>query len=79
VLVERWVRRLAVGADPRRAAARLEIGAGRYAGAELLVVAEADRVSVEVCLPDGGADPGLAARLRERLEGRGYGAEVTVR
>lgn len=77
-LIERWVRRLAVGGDPRRAAARLEIGAGRYAGAELIVVAELDRVSVELRLPEGAVDTGLAERLRERLEARGYGAEVRV-
>jgi hypothetical protein len=79
VLVERWVRRLSLGGDPRRAAARLEIGAGRYAGAELVVVAEAGRISVELSLPSGGTEPDLADRLRRRLEGRGYGAEVTVR
>ncbi|HKY37373.1 MAG TPA: hypothetical protein VJN18_15630 [Polyangiaceae bacterium] len=72
------MRRLAVGGDPRRAAARLEIGAGRYAGAELIVVAELDRVSVELRLPEGAVDTGLAERLRERLEARGYGAEVRV-
>jgi hypothetical protein len=78
-LVERWVRRLSLGTDPRRAAARLEIGAGRYAGAELLVVAEGGHVSVEVSLPEAANEPDLAERLRRRLEGRGYGAEVTVR
>jgi hypothetical protein len=77
-LVDRWVRRLSVGGDSRRAAVRLEIGMGRYAGAELVVVAEAERVSVEVQLPEGTGDSGLAERLRERLEARGYGAEVRV-
>jgi hypothetical protein len=77
-LVERWVRRVAVGGDSRRAAVRLEIGAGRYAGAELVVVAEPERVSVELRLPEAAADSGLAERLRERLEARGYGADVRV-
>jgi hypothetical protein len=77
-LVDRWVRRLAVGGDSRRAAVRLEIGAGRYAGAELVVVAESERLSVELRLPEGAGDSGLAERLRERLEARGYGADVSV-
>jgi len=47
-------------------------------GAELVVVAEAGWVSVELSLP-GAAEPGLAERLRARLERRGYAAEVVVR
>jgi hypothetical protein len=78
-LVERWVRRVAVGGDPRRGVARLDIGQGRFAGAELLVVAEAGRVSVELTLPDAASQAGLSERLRERLERRGYAAEVVVR
>jgi len=78
-LVERWVRRLLVGGDARRAAARLEIGTGRFAGAELVVVAEPGHVSVEVSLPVAGFEVGLADRLRDRLEGRGYGVDVIVR
>jgi hypothetical protein len=77
-LVERWVRRVALGGDQRRGVAKLEIGEGRYSGAELLVVAEAGRVSVELSLP-GAADAGLSERLRSRLERRGYAAEVLVR
>jgi hypothetical protein len=79
VLVERWVRRVSWGGDPRRAAARLEIGAGRYAGTELVLVAEGGHVSVEVNLANSGGELDLAQRLRRRLEGRGYGADVTVR
>jgi hypothetical protein len=78
-LVERWVRRVSVGGDGRRAAARLEIGAGRFAGTELVVIAEPGHVSVEVTLPAAGSEAGLAERLRDRLEGRGYGVDVTVR
>jgi hypothetical protein len=78
-LVERWARRLALGGDARRAAARLEIGTGRFAGTELVVVAQPGHVSVEVTLPAAGFEAGLADRLRERLEGRGYGVDVTVR
>jgi hypothetical protein len=77
-LVERWVRRVALGGDQRRGVAKLDIGQGRFSGAELLVVAEAGRVSVELSLP-GGVEAGLAERLRSRLEGRGYVADVVVR
>ena len=78
-LVERWVRRAAVGGDQRRGAVRLDIGQGRFSGAELLVVAEAGRVSVELNLPPSLAQGDLSERLRSRLEGRGLEAEVVVR
>ena len=77
-LVERWVRRVSMSGDSRRGVVRLEIGAGRYAGTELVVVAEPDHVSVQLRLPEGAGDAGLAVRLRERLEARGYGADVRV-
>jgi hypothetical protein len=78
-LVERWVRRVALGGDSRRGVARLDIGSGRLAGAELTVVAEASHVSVELSLPPGQAAGALAARLRRRLEQRGFETEVLVR
>jgi hypothetical protein len=78
-LVERWVKRVALGGDGRRGAARLDIGSGRLSGAEVLVVAQAGHVSVELSLPPGLADGGLSVRLRERLSRRGYSAEVSVR
>jgi hypothetical protein len=78
-LVERWVRRVALGGDQRRGAVRLDIGQGRFAGAELLVVAERGRVSVELSLPPAVADADLSARLQSRLERRGYEADVVVR
>jgi hypothetical protein len=77
-LVERWVRRVALGGDQRRGVAKLDIGQGRFAGAELIVVAEAGRVSVELHVPEA-IEPGLAERLRSRLERRGYEADVVVR
>jgi len=77
-VIERWVRRVSLGGDQRRGVARLEIGHGRFAGAELLVVAEAGRVSVELNL-SGSAEAGLSERLRSRLEQRGYTADVVVR
>jgi hypothetical protein len=76
-LVERWVRRVALGGDTRRGVAKLDVGEGRYAGAELYVVAEAGHVLVELSLPIESA--GLAERLERRLNDRGYTASVTVR
>jgi hypothetical protein len=78
-LVERWVRRVALGGDQRRGAIRLDIGQGRFSGAELLVVAEAGHVSVELQLPSSMAQGDLSERLRARLERRGYAADVLVR
>lgn len=78
-LVERWVRRVALGGDQRRGVARLDIGQGRFAGAELLVTAEGGAVSVELTLPPSVIDASLAGRLRSRLAQRGLEAEVVVR
>lgn len=78
-LVERWVRRMALGGDQRRGAVRLDIGQGRFSGAELLVVAEAGHVSVELQLPSSVAGGDLSQRLRARLERRGFAADVLVR
>ena len=78
-LVERWVRRVALGGDQRRGAVRLDIGQGRFSGAELLVVAEAGHVSVELQLPANLSEGDLSERLRSRLERRGFAADVVVR
>jgi hypothetical protein len=78
-LVERWVRRVALGGDQRRGAVRLDFGHGRFSGAELVVVADAGRVSVELSLPPAMAATDLAERLRSRLERRGIAADVVVR
>jgi hypothetical protein len=78
-LVERWVRRAALGGDQRRGAVRLDIGQGRFSGAEVLVVAEAGHVSVELQLPANLVEGDLSERLRTRLERRGYAADVVVR
>jgi hypothetical protein len=57
----------------------LDIGQGRFSGAELLVVAEAGHVSVELQLPSSVAGGDLSQRLRARLERRGFAADVLVR
>ena len=77
-LVERWVRRVALGGDARRGVARLDIGEGRYSGAELLVTAEARHVSVKLSLNGAEADEGLARRLRAGLEAKGYAVDIDV-
>ncbi|RYZ08880.1 MAG: hypothetical protein EOO73_06180 [Myxococcales bacterium] len=78
-LVERWVRRVALGGDQRRGVVRLDIGEGRHAGAELLISAEGGHVSVELTLPQAPTDSALSERLRARLQHRGLSADVTVR
>lgn len=78
-LVERWARRVSLGGDQRRGVARLEVGEGRYAGAELVVSAEGGHVSVELTLPEVARDSGLSERLQARLAQRGLSADVTVR
>jgi hypothetical protein len=78
-LVEGWVRRLAVGGDQRRAVARLDIGHGAYAGAELVIATEGGAVQVELTLPEGASASGLSERLTSRLTARGYEADVSVR
>jgi len=78
-LVERWVRRVAMGGDQRRGAVRLDIGQGRFSGAQVLVIAEAGHVSVELQLPASLVEGDLSQRLRSRLERRGYAADVVVR
>lgn len=78
-LVEGWVRRLAVGGDQRRSVARLDIGHGVYAGAELIIAAEGGAIQVELTLPEGAPANGLSERLTSRLTARGYAAHVAVR
>jgi hypothetical protein len=75
-VAERWVRRLAWGTDGRRGTARLEIGAGKLEGAELVVTSEAGSVSVELRLPEA-AEAALAERLCGQLTARGYAASIT--
>jgi hypothetical protein len=69
-LLPALVRRVAWSGDGRRGTMRLELGAGRLAGATLLVHADAGRVRVEISAP-AGVDTApwqerIAARLRER-------------
>jgi hypothetical protein len=64
------VRRIAWSGDARRGTMRLELGAGRLAGATLVVHADDGRVRVEISAPPGvdtaSWQERIAARLRER-------------
>jgi hypothetical protein len=65
------VRAIAWGGDRRRGTARIELGAGRYAGATLLVKADGDQLSVELEVPSGVDAEELSGRLTERFAEKG--------
>jgi hypothetical protein len=79
MLLERWVRRIALGGDQRRGVARLGFGEGPMAGAELVVMTEPGGVSVELRLPPSMPQGDLEQRLLARLTKGGRTAEVAVR
>lgn len=67
------VRRIAWSGDRHRGTVRLEIGAGAYEGATLIVHADAGRVRVEV---SGAGDlDGLRRNLDARLRRHGLDVE----
>ena len=66
------VRRIAWAGDRTKGTVRLEIGAGAYAGATLLVHADQGRVRVEV---SGVASDDLRARIDQRLRRHGLDVE----
>jgi hypothetical protein len=66
------VRRIAWAGDQHKASVRLELGAGAYAGATLLVHADQGRVRVEV---SGACADELRGRLEERLRRHGLDVE----
>lgn len=67
-MIERLVRRLAVGGDGRSGTARIEIGAGELSGATLLVTTLDGVVDVALELPPGVGPGDWEPRLRERFE-----------
>ncbi len=74
-LVPELVRRIAWAGDGKRGTVRLELGAGGYAGASVLVHADGRRVRVELGgLPEHALAP-LRDRLSTRLLGRGFDLE----
>jgi hypothetical protein len=87
-LLPRLVRRVAWSGDGRRGAVRLELGAGPFEGATLLVQADGGRVEVmlDAGLASGGPAGADAAavhawrdRIAARLEAQGVDASVEVR
>lgn len=77
-LLSGLARRVAWGGDRRKGSARIELSEGALAGATLVVHTEQRSVSVELELPAGTRTHGWEARLTERLEGRGFSANVKV-
>jgi len=77
-LVAGLARRAAWGGDRRRGSARIELSEGTLAGATLVVHAEQRSVSVELELPPGRSASGWQERIAQRLEGRGFAANVKV-
>jgi len=71
-------RRVAWGGDRRKGSARIELSEGALAGATLVVHTERQTVSVELELPAGMAAQGWQERIAQRLEGRGFLAQVKV-
>jgi hypothetical protein len=78
-LIAGLARRAAWGGDRRKGSARLELSEGALAGATLVVHTDQRSVSVELELPSGSAmATEWQQRILERLEGRGFSAQVRV-
>ena len=71
-------RRAAWGGNRRRGSARIELSEGMLAGATLVVHTDQRSVNVELELPPGVSAQGWQARIAERLEARGFLAQVRV-
>jgi hypothetical protein len=68
-------RRIAWSSDGRRGAVRIEVGAGRLAGATVVVTSDDGRVSVDMNMPTAEASAGWQERLADRLASRGLDVE----
>jgi hypothetical protein len=78
-LIAGLARRIAWGGDRRKGSARIELSEGSLAGATLVVHTEQRSVCVELELPaGGGAAADWQQRILERLEGRGFSAQVRI-
>jgi hypothetical protein len=76
----RLVRRVALGGDGRRATARIEIGAGEWAGAAIVVHAVEREITLEIDLPAGARVEAWRERIADRLRERGLElSELIVR
>jgi hypothetical protein len=78
-LIDRLLRRIALGGSRHRGTAFLEIGAGNLEGASVTIHAEGSRLCIEVEAPEGEASRRWRHQLQERLRARGLEAEVTLR
>lgn len=80
VWVSETIRRIAWGGDRQRGTARIELGAGPYAGSALQVQAEGGALTLEVTAPPGVDATALVEHIGERLRERGLRIEsVRVR
>ena len=77
-LLSGLARRVAWGGDRRKGAARIELSEGALAGATLVVHTDQRSVSVELELPPGTGGQGWEQRIVERLEARGFSAQVRI-
>lgn len=74
-LLPALVRRIAWSGDGRRGTVRLELGAGAFAGATVMVHAEQGVVRVELTAPHGVDAENFRARIADRLAARGIDLE----
>jgi hypothetical protein len=79
MLINGLARRVAWGGDRRKGSARIELSEGPLAGATLIVHTEQRSVTVELQLPASGGVAGTwQQRILDRLEERGFSAQVRV-
>jgi hypothetical protein len=80
VLLGRFARRMAWGADKRVATARIEVGSGLLAGATITVTSTGRELSVDIDLPLNAVAGAFGERLQQRLSARGFEVrELSVR
>jgi len=77
-LLPALVRRVAWSGDGRKGTVRLELGAGRMAGAEVVVESDHGRVRVQLKAPAGVDGEAWRRRVEGRLAARGLDVEDVV-
>lgn len=78
-LVERLLRRVAIGNGRHRGVAHLEVGAGSLQGASITIHADQGTVRIEIDAPASPATDTWRRELERRLHERGLDAQVTLR
>lgn len=71
-LATQWLRRFGHGGTGGSACVRLELGAGKQAGTELIVSGDRSELRIVMRSPEGADASGLAEGLRSRLRERGF-------